>query len=946
MIHIPEEFSKILSKNSLCDIAVKQTIENVAPILEDNKMEFFPEYTNHGERHISSVLSIASKIIESKTYASLTAMDIEVLINAILLHDISMHLSYAGFVKLIQDDNFSRKNVYNDQSWSILWDHYFKEAVKWNQEKREEIFGEYVEIKPISRDEKYANKIDKLLIGEFLRRYHHKLAFDIAVNGFPGNNVSVDFLQVSDETFRQIVGHVARSHGMGLWEMVDYMKEEYENPRVVLEVKLIYIMAILRLSDYFDIDKSRANKVIWNVKKLDSGISQMEWEKHNCIDGIDFDYQDDAESLYIRLGEPNSSSMFLKIEKFIQDLQDELDTAWAVIGKIYNRFGDFNFKFRRIYSNLGKVKECVNYITEKVTFDVNKNILFYLAQPLYGKNPSYGIRELIQNASDACKERQALETEKYIPKITMEVKEEGENKFFIISDNGIGMTKDVIINYFLVAGSSFRNDIEWKKRFLLEDENVVVRNGKFGIGVIAAFLLGNNVQVKTTSFNQEGTYSFSASLNTKQIELIYDKEHDSNIGTVIKIELNENICELLQRQWNNGWESNHFYWYQNIENVVPWHEWYKLEDIIININVPKEWKKQTNNKEQHKWNSFSTDDYENVQWTYEIFSNKYRLICNGIIIPGAFNLRGFDFPSNIIIPLVSVTDRDGKFPLNLNRNSLEENRLPFEEELMKEIYNDTLETLENSDDFGTLSSDKLVVKKGYLRHPSIGRPYYGEDIYGMRTEELIFNKAGYCLCYDYCLQRLKEKKITKIWVEESLEIVNKNLLAILGKNVVISQRDLPNSIDSYKFCLDMNMFQQLGGTYKFDSIFIIMKRKKYDYLFESGKNRMRSGLVQELEILSANKEWICLGRKGIKQNINIDKLGDLSKINLIVQYKYKRIGEAHNFSEKSLIFNKMLEKRYDNNIFIPYHKNSYIDGNTLVSKGSKQKNYEMEIKQR
>lgn len=916
-MQIPKVFSEILSKNSLCETAVKETLANVLPILEDNKMEFFPEYTNHGEKHILSVLLIATKIIEDKTYDLLEPVDIEVLINSILLHDIGMHISYAGFLRLIREDSFSRKSIYNDQSWSALWDNYFKESVKWNQEKKEEIFGEYVEIRQFPMDEKYATKVDKLLIGEFLRRYHHKLAYDIAINGFPGNYSAVNCLQVSDETLRQIVGHVARSHGMGLWNMVDYMKKEYENPRTFLGVKIVYLMAILRLSDYFDIDKSRANKVIWNVKRLDSGISQKEWEQHNCIEGIEFDYQEDAESLYIRLGKPNSSYMFLKIEKFLQDLQDELDNSWAVIGKIYNRFGNFKLKFRRVYSNIGKVKESVDYVTEKVTFDVNKNILFYLAQPLYGRNPSYGIRELIQNASDACRERKVIEGEKYIPIITMEVKEDNEKKFFVITDNGIGMTKEVIINYFLVAGSSFRDDIEWKKRFYLENENIVVRNGKFGIGVIAMFLLGNNVQVETTSIAEGGTYSFSASLNTKQIELIYDNNHKTDIGTVICIELNENVYEVLKQQWDNGWGND--YWYRRDDKIVPWYEWYKLDDVGINICVPSGWKKKREKKEKTEkqvWKSFFTDDFGEVQWTYEKNSSKYQLICNGIIIPEGYILRGYSFPRFVHAPLVSITDKNGKLPLNLNRNSLEKNNLPIEEELMRNIYYDLLEKLEKNSDFGILSSDRLIAECGYFKHPSIG----GWSTYGMHPEDVILNKAGYCLCYDYWLQRLKDRKISKVWAEESIEIVNTNLLSALGGNIIVCQKDLPNSINDYKSCLDINEDQELGGSYIFDSILIIMKRSKYEYLFELGKNRMRSGFVQQLETLSENKEWICLGKKGTQQNINVNELGELSKIRLIVQYTYVKMSELDNCLKKNQIFNNILEKRYGENIFIPYHK--------------------------
>lgn len=917
MIQIPKKFLDILMQSDACDMAVKQTLINVRPILEDNKLEFFPEYTNHGERHIISVLEIAERMIEEKTFEKLESIDIEVLISSILMHDIGMHISYSGFINLITEKRFDSENVYNDLPWAELWEDYFKEAIKWNQEKRENVFGEDVEVKEIPQDEKYATKVDKLLIGEFLRRYHHKLAYDIAVNGFPGNKNVIECLKVSDDNLREIVGHIARSHGMGLWEMVDYLNKLYGNPRAVVNVKVIYHMAVLRLADYFDMDKTRANKVIWNIKKIDSSISQKEWEQHNCIEGIEFDYQDDSESLYIRLATPKSSYMFLKVETFICKLQDELDTTWAVIGKMYNRYGDLKLKFRRIYSNIGIIRKGVRYVTEKVTFDVNRNILFYLAQPLYGKNPSYGIRELIQNASDACRERKVLNTEGYIPKVTIEIKEE-DKKYFIIKDNGIGMTKDVIINYFLVAGSSFRNDSEWKKRFILKKESIVVRNGKFGIGVVSAFLLGNNVSVETTSVDEAITYNFEATLNTQQIELLFCQNRNAQPGTIIKIELNEDIYNILKKQWCDGWTNSYTYRYWESANRVPWNEWYQADDLIVEVHVPSEWKRKVEKKKEKKWRVFKTSDYGEVNWTYDMLSDRYRLICNGIIIPLAYELKNYCFPRDVRIPLVSITDKNGKLPLNLSRNSIEDNCLPFERELMKEIYMDMLDVLENNTDVGLWSESSLKVNDAYLAHPSIGTTYAYEYNYGMRPEEVIYNREGYCLCYDYFLQRLKSKKISKVWIERDMEIIEAKLLTILGENIVVSQRDLPNSIDSYKYCLDNNGMKALGAMYNFVVNYFIMKKSKFDYLFECGKNRIRQGFLQEFEKISENEEWICFGRKGVQERIKVDELGNLSKICLMIQYEYERICDLDNYPEKSLLFNNLLEEKYGGKVFIPY----------------------------
>lgn len=194
------------------------------------------------------------------------------------------------------------------------------------------------------------------------------------------------------------------------------------------------------------------------------------------------------------------------------------------------------------------------------------------------------------------------------------------------------------------------------------------------------------------------------------------------------------------------------------------------------------------------------------------------------------------------------------------------------------------------------------------------------DIYGIHLEEVIFNKAGYCLCYDYCLQRLEERKISKVWSARPVEIINANLLSVLGENIVVCQRNFSNSIDSYKKCLDMNGIQDLGESYIFNSIFIIMNKSKYEYLFESGKNRIKPVFEQELEILSENREWICLGKKGIQQSVNIDELGEFSGIQLIVQYKYDRVYDLVYYPEKNQILNNILEERYGENIFIPYRK--------------------------
>ena len=76
--------------------------------------------------------------------------------------------------------------------------------------------------------------------------------------------------------------------------------------------------------------------------------------------------------------------------------------------------------------------------------------------------------------------------------IQMEFEEqENGNWIFRIIDKGMGMTKDVILNYFLNVGASFRDDPIWREGFLDNEGNAkVLRSGRFGIGALTAFLLG------------------------------------------------------------------------------------------------------------------------------------------------------------------------------------------------------------------------------------------------------------------------------------------------------------------------------------------------------------------------------------------------------------------------------------------------------------------------
>ncbi|MDG0809211.1 ATP-binding protein [Cohnella rhizosphaerae] len=291
---------------------------------------------------------------------------------------------------------------------------------------------------------------------------------------------------------------------------------------------------------------------------------------------------------------PETSEMFLKIRRLLKDIQSELDLSWAIMGEVYGRIDELKemkITVRRIRTNIEEKKfvEQVHYIPEEVTFDSDPALLKLLVAPLYGENPSYGVRELLQNALDACKEREHMELSKvqnqnfsYEPVVNISIESNDKNEYyFVINDNGIGMTKETIINFFFKAGASFRRSSKWIKTFSdKEGQSAVQRSGRFGVGVLASFLLGNEIEVSTRHINEHTGLKFKATVEEEQIELI--KEAELEIGTSIKILLKKEALDALRKQVEEE------YYYENGRTKC-WYGWYLFDRPVVNIKIPNYW---------------------------------------------------------------------------------------------------------------------------------------------------------------------------------------------------------------------------------------------------------------------------------------------------------------------------------------------------------------------
>jgi Histidine kinase-, DNA gyrase B-, and HSP90-like ATPase len=552
MISLPDLFEQTLANNPALAADVRKSFDTFEPWLEQSGMPFFPGFTDHSPRHINDVLQTAASLISDSSRELLSAEDVAVLCLAILLHDCGMHLTQDGFRVLAEDSSSPIVREIDHASWATLWTNYLGEANRFGQDRLLAIFGDS---EPLRLDELAITDLserDCLLVGEFVRRHHARLAHEIAINGVPKRDGARLALFGLNADLRDISGLVARSHGMPIRAPFSYIEEKYGLLPEFRRIKIPFLMAVLRISDYVQVQSERALQTLLSVRELRSPISRQEWRAHFAVRDISTRH-DDPEALYVHAVPPDVKT-FLKLDALFKDIQREMDESWAAIGEVYGRRGplaDLGLTVRRIRSNLeipGKFARTVQYIPIKAGFEASgPDLLKLLVGPLYNYEYSVGIRELLQNAVDACRERIDLSSPSSAnaanaanaagdADIIVEILEaEDGNGWVTVTDNGVGMNLDTVTQYFLVAGASFRNSDVWKQQHTSELGEVrVMRGGRFGVGVLAAFLLGPEIRVTTrhmTHGESEGI-EFSARIDDPIVEL---RRCAAPIGTSIKV---------------------------------------------------------------------------------------------------------------------------------------------------------------------------------------------------------------------------------------------------------------------------------------------------------------------------------------------------------------------------------------------------------------------------
>lgn len=711
MIRIPAYIKDLLSLDGALSGAVSEWFQLYEVIFEFSHVPFFGDYTDHGPNHITSVLGGAERLIADPARTKLTSADAAVLALATLLHDAALHITEDGFASLVRDEVRPRSTWFGDKAWSALWHEFLGEAMRWDIRKRIAILGQGDRLVPPSDNPSQFRPVDYQLIGEFLRRHHARLAHEIAVTGFPGLKPAFRPEHRAADPYLDLAGLVARSHGMALRDTFGYLKANYGSVRRYKGVLPIYLMVLLRIADYLEFEAARAPADVLNIKSLRSPISRREWAVHHAIDSVET-LHDDPEAIYVHAS-PSDVDTFLKVEQLLRGLQTELDTSWAVLGEVYGRIiPELGLRLRRVTSNLDdprQTRKNFHFLPRRVAFrSTGSDLLKLLIAPLYGDNPEIGIRELVQNAVDAVYARRRFEQGKdwlYAdpvvgPDVTVAIQPGEDGTWWVVvQDRGIGMDEDVICNYFLTAGASSRTSESWKRYNTNETGRAQIPfTGRFGIGLLAGFILGDEIQVRTRHIDadSEDGFAFSVRVDTEPIDV---RREPNLAGTTIRIHVTEKtLSQLLGRSPTRDTSPPVGVWRQDksMEESQSRWDWYCLRDPQVERRdengriLPQRWTVPGYDEYPYPgWRRLRHPDYAAIDWT---FNPAPALACNGIVIfeqrHDSWDRKDAGIP--IPFPNVSVHDPDARLPLTIRRDALVHRRLPFKDALFQSTIDDYL----------------------------------------------------------------------------------------------------------------------------------------------------------------------------------------------------------------------------------------------------------------
>ncbi|XP_044007272.1 endoplasmin homolog [Aphidius gifuensis] len=187
---------------------------------------------------------------------------------------------------------------------------------------------------------------------------------------------------------------------------------------------------------------------------------------------------------------------------------------------------------------------------EKFTFQTEVNRMMKLIINSLYRNKEIFLRELISNASDALDKIRLLSlTQSSLretnPENSIRIKADVENKILHISDSGVGMTKQDLINNLGTIAKSGTAEFLGKLQESGSNQDANDMIGQFGVGFYSGFLVANKIVV-TSKHNDDKQHIWES--DSSSYSIVEDPRGDTlKRGTTISLYLKDEASDFLEQ---------------------------------------------------------------------------------------------------------------------------------------------------------------------------------------------------------------------------------------------------------------------------------------------------------------------------------------------------------------------------------------------------------------
>lgn len=481
-----------LHKRANADPLTRNLISLVDEVFEECRqihktvLRHMPEYTLHDEEHLLRTVELMDRLLPTSTPRNLTPLELAGLILSIGLHDIGMAPSEHEIGRLLSKSSSAMNEDPNRLRYRS-----FREGYPTILRRQHELRSEDRHFE--------AQELEAYLLSEYLRQTHGDRGRQFIFDRYREKLVYGEF------NFASRLAEVCYSHiqdplfleQLPCWELVR-APGEYANWR--------FIAVLLRLADILDFDGKRTPAVLFEHLGIRDKASLREWKKHRSIRAWDIGPGRIAFSA--RCPDP-------VIEKCVRDsvqmIERELSFARGILDRMHDpACPDMREKYHLVLPLAVDIRDVgpeegpggpiYRYVDLGFHLDEESVISLVMGINLYGNRLLF-LRELLQNAVDTCRHRQALHNAisnapKYIPEIVVELYHEKGEWFLAVEDNGMGMDEEIVGEHFARIGKSYYRSgpfLQERAETRLNFQPISI----FGIGVLSVFMVTDHLRVET-----------------------------------------------------------------------------------------------------------------------------------------------------------------------------------------------------------------------------------------------------------------------------------------------------------------------------------------------------------------------------------------------------------------------------------------------------------------